>query len=179
MANAVAISSTRSTDRWIPAGDPTGFLRIGRRAGEVGVARAAGAMGTIQVMTSAGGYSVDDVTAAASGPIFYQLFLFGDRQIAETEIERAQKAGCQALVITVDTMAHGMRERPIRRRTPMPGTPLPMRELIRMLPRAASMTRPDHVSLGPCRDGATQLRERLLLLHRPRQSQPSTSRATR
>lgn len=52
--------------------------------------------------------------AASSGPVFYQLYLLGGREAAESAIERARKAGFSALVVTVDTPVAGLRERDSR-----------------------------------------------------------------
>src|SRR5207248_7813982 len=49
--------------------------------------------------------------AATTGPAWYQLYLLGGQGAAEAGIERAQRAGYSALVITVDTPVAGMRER--------------------------------------------------------------------
>ena len=95
---------------------PTGNLRVLHADGEPGVARAAGAAGTIQCVSTFTGHRIEDVAAAATGPLFFQLYLVGGRENAEANIERARRAGCRALVITVDTAArpqakHGVRQR--------------------------------------------------------------------
>jgi isopentenyl diphosphate isomerase/L-lactate dehydrogenase-like FMN-dependent dehydrogenase len=57
---------------------------------------------------------VEDVKAASSGPVCFQLYLMGGREASEAIIERARVAGCSALVITIDTPVAGMRERDFR-----------------------------------------------------------------
>jgi isopentenyl diphosphate isomerase/L-lactate dehydrogenase-like FMN-dependent dehydrogenase len=54
------------------------------------------------------------VRAVSTGPVWYQLYLVGGRAVAEAALERAQKAGYSALVITIDTAVAGMRERDYR-----------------------------------------------------------------
>jgi L-lactate dehydrogenase (cytochrome) len=57
---------------------------------------------------------LEDVKAASSGPVFYQLYLLGGRGAAEAAIERARQAGFSALFVTIDTAVSGMRERDVR-----------------------------------------------------------------
>jgi L-lactate dehydrogenase (cytochrome) len=54
------------------------------------------------------------VAAATGGPVFYQLYLVGGREVASATIERARKAGYAALVVTIDTPISGLRERDLR-----------------------------------------------------------------
>ena len=79
-----------------------GRIRTHHVSGEPAVARAAGAAGTIQFVSCLTGYSIEEVVAAASGPIFFQLYLPGGRANAEVMIDRARRAGCSGLVVTVD-----------------------------------------------------------------------------
>jgi len=51
------------------------------------------------------------VKAACSGPVWFQLYLVGGRDVAETAIARARQAGFAALTITIDTPVAGLRER--------------------------------------------------------------------
>src|SRR5205814_3427239 len=51
------------------------------------------------------------------GPVWYQLYLIGGREVATAGIERAKTCGCSALIVTVDTPVAGMRERDIRNGT--------------------------------------------------------------
>jgi L-lactate dehydrogenase (cytochrome) len=79
--------------------------------GEVVAARAAGEAGTGYILSTISGHKLEDVRAASKGPVFYQLYLIGGRGAAEGTLERAQRAGFSALVITVDTPVAGLRER--------------------------------------------------------------------
>src|SRR4051794_23247503 len=56
-----------------------GFLGVGHRDGEAGVARAAGDAGTIQFVSGVTSTPIEDITAAARGPVFYQLYYIGGR----------------------------------------------------------------------------------------------------
>jgi L-lactate dehydrogenase (cytochrome) len=82
--------------------------------GEVAAARAAGAAGTAYILSTISGHRLEDVKAASSGPVFYQLYLMGGREAAEATLERARVAGFAALVLTIDTAVSGMRERDYR-----------------------------------------------------------------
>src|SRR6266700_280952 len=93
---------------------PIGYTRLIHAEGELAVARAAGAAGIGYVVATFAGHKLEDVRAAASGPLWYQLYLIGGREAAEAGIERARKADYSALVITVDTPVAGLRERDLR-----------------------------------------------------------------
>lgn len=93
---------------------PVGFSRVMHHEGEIGTARAARAAGTVYVLSSASGHLLEDVKAASSGPLWYQLYLVGGRAVAEAVLERAWKSGFSALVVTIDTPMAGMRERDFR-----------------------------------------------------------------
>lgn len=93
---------------------PVGYSRIMHPGGEVAAARAAGAAGTAYILSTISGHRMEDVRAASSGPVFYQLYLVGGRKAAEASIDRARAAGFSALVATIDTSMAGQRERDIR-----------------------------------------------------------------
>jgi len=93
---------------------PVGYSRLIHSEGEVGVARAAGMAGTGYILSTVSAYRLEDVKAASSGPVCYQLYLLGGRGAAEASIQRAKDAGLSALVVTIDTAVAGMRERDFR-----------------------------------------------------------------
>jgi len=96
---------------------PVGSSRLFWPRGEEVAARAAGEAGTIYTLSTLSGCAVRDVKAATRGPVWYQLYLVGGRDVALAGIERAKAAGCSALVVTVDTPVAGMRERDVRNGT--------------------------------------------------------------
>jgi (S)-2-hydroxy-acid oxidase len=49
-------------------------------------------------------YAVEDVAAARKAPLWYQLYATDDWQVTEALVHRAEKAGCDAIVLTVDVM---------------------------------------------------------------------------
>jgi L-lactate dehydrogenase (cytochrome) len=93
---------------------PVGYSRLMHPGGEVAAARAAGEIGTGFILSTISGHKLEDVRAASSGPVWYQLYVVGGREAAEAAIERARAAGFSALVITIDTPVAGMRERDLR-----------------------------------------------------------------
>ncbi len=93
---------------------PVGYSRLMHPVGEVGAARAAGNAGTAYILSTKYGQKLEEVKAASTGPVFYQLYLMGGRGAAEAVIERARVAGFSALVVTIDTPVSGIRERDFR-----------------------------------------------------------------
>jgi len=90
---------------------PVGYSRLMHPEGELAAAGAAGKVGTGYILSTISGHKLEDVKAASTAPCWYQLYLMGGRAAAEGAIERAQRAGYSALVITVDTPVAGLRER--------------------------------------------------------------------
>jgi 4-hydroxymandelate oxidase len=99
---------------------PTAFHRLACPDGELATARATGAAGTIMILSTLSNTPVEDVVAAASGPVWFQLYLYKDRKASEGVVRRAEAAGCRALVLTVDAPLLGRRERDIRNRFRLP-----------------------------------------------------------
>src|ERR1022692_828524 len=93
---------------------PVGYSRLMHPVGEVGAARVAGQAGTAYILSTISGHKLENVKAASTGPVFYQLYLMGGRGAAEAAIERARVAGFSALVVTIDTPVSGIRERDFR-----------------------------------------------------------------
>ena len=96
---------------------PIGYSRLIHPDGEVAASRGAGAAGTAYILSTIAGHKLEDVRAASTGPVWYQLYLLGGRAAAEASLERARAAGFTALFVTIDTGTAGMRERDIRNGT--------------------------------------------------------------
>ncbi len=90
---------------------PVGYSRVMHPGGEVAAAAAAGAAGTGYILSTISGHKLENVKAATSGPVWFQLYLLAGREAAEATFERARAAGFSALVLTIDTAVSGMRER--------------------------------------------------------------------
>ena len=94
---------------------PVGYSRVMHPEGECAAARAAGKAGTGYILSTLSGHRLEDVKAASTGPVCYQLYLVGGREeVAQRTVERARTAGCAALVVTIDTAVAGLRERDVR-----------------------------------------------------------------
>lgn len=96
---------------------PVGSSRMIYPRGEAVAARAAGAAGTTYILSTLSGTRMEEVRAASSGPVWYQVYLVGGRDVAAAMIERVKAAGFSALVVTIDTPVAGMRERDLRNGT--------------------------------------------------------------
>jgi 4-hydroxymandelate oxidase len=99
---------------------PTAFHRLATPEGEVATARAAGRAGTAMILSTLSTSTVESVVAAASGPVWFQLYVYRDRGATEGLVRRAEAAGCRALVLTVDAPLLGRRERDVRNRFRLP-----------------------------------------------------------
>jgi 4-hydroxymandelate oxidase len=99
---------------------PTAFQRMAHPDGEVATARAAGAVGTIMVLSTLSNSSIEEVVSAASGPVWFQLYVYKDREATAGLVHRAEDAGCKAIVVTVDALLWGRRERDVRNRFQLP-----------------------------------------------------------
>jgi L-lactate dehydrogenase (cytochrome) len=93
---------------------PGGLIRLLHPDGAAGAARAAASRGTISVLSTVAGSSIEDVTAAAAVPMWFQLYAAGGRSEADALCARAAAAGVEVLVVTVDTPTLGNRERDVR-----------------------------------------------------------------
>ena len=93
---------------------PVGYSRLMHPEGECAAARAAGEAGTGYILSTISGHRMEDVKAASTGPVWYQLYLMGGRAVAEAAVSRARQAGFSALVLTIDTAVAGIRERDVR-----------------------------------------------------------------
>ncbi len=93
---------------------PTAFQRLAHEDGELATARAAGRAGTVMILSSLSNTDVEQVCAAASGPIWFQLYVYKDRAATAALVERVEAAGCRALVLTADAAVLGTRERDVK-----------------------------------------------------------------
>ena len=93
---------------------PTAFNRLGHPDGELAAARAAGTFGTVMCCSTIASTSLEDIAAEATGPVWFQLYVYRDREVTRDLIHRAEAAGFKALVLTVDTPRLGRRERDLR-----------------------------------------------------------------
>lgn len=81
---------------------PVAGQSLFHRDGVLASARAAAAAGTILGVSSSAGHSVEEVAEATDGPKWFQLYVPRDRTIARRIVERVERAGYRALILTVD-----------------------------------------------------------------------------
>lgn len=99
---------------------PTAFMRLAHADGEIGVARAAATFGITQTLSTLSSTALEEVAGAgtASGPAgappWFQLYVLRDRAVTHSLVERAERAGFEAVVLTVDAPLLGTRERDVR-----------------------------------------------------------------
>jgi 4-hydroxymandelate oxidase len=94
--------------------DPAGHHGRAHPEAELATARAAGAMGTVMILSSGSTYTLEDVAKAATGPIWFQQYLYKDRGFTKQMAQRAQDAGYTGLCLTLDSTVRAKRERNIR-----------------------------------------------------------------
>jgi isopentenyl diphosphate isomerase/L-lactate dehydrogenase-like FMN-dependent dehydrogenase len=81
---------------------PVAGQQMYHRQGGVGAARAAGVMGSIYCMSSSVGSSIEEIAAAGDGTKWFQLYVPKDRIVAKQLVQRAERAGFSAIILTVD-----------------------------------------------------------------------------
>jgi 4-hydroxymandelate oxidase len=99
---------------------PAALQRLAHPDGELATARAARAAGSLLVSSTLSTYSVDDIAAAAPGPLWLQLYVFRDRGLTRELVERAARAGCRAICLTATVPVQGNRERDLRNQFRLP-----------------------------------------------------------
>jgi len=99
---------------------PMAYHCLAHADGEAGTVRAAGAEGVITVVSTFASQSLEEVAAAASGPLWFQLYCLRDRSATQGLLRRAAAAGYRAVVLTVDAGVMGYRDRDVRNRFALP-----------------------------------------------------------
>lgn len=90
---------------------PMAFQRLAHPDGELGTARAAGTLGLLMTASTFATASLEEIAEAATGPLWFQLYVHQDRELTRDLVQRAAAAGYRALVLTVDVPEIGRRER--------------------------------------------------------------------
>jgi len=93
---------------------PTGLSGMLWPRGEAAAAQAAAKAGIVYTMSHGSTITIEDLAREVPGPKWFQVFLYRDRGLTRSFAERAQAAGYQALVLTVDNQVLGQRERDLR-----------------------------------------------------------------
>ena len=90
---------------------PTALPGLAHPEGEVATTKAAGAAKTMMTLATLSTSSIEEAMAVATGPVWFQLYVFKDRAVTASLVQRAEAAGCKAIVLTVDVPVLGKRER--------------------------------------------------------------------
>ncbi|EEC13665.1 glycolate oxidase, putative, partial [Ixodes scapularis] len=95
----------------MPVGiSPTAFQKMAHPEGEIAVAKAAQAAGTVMTLSSFSNDCLEDVQRGApEGLRWFQLYVFRDREFTRNLVERAERSGYRALVVTVDMPVEGQK----------------------------------------------------------------------
>ncbi len=117
---------------------PTAYHRLVHEEGELATVRGASAAGAALVVSSFATTSVEEMSAVATCPLWFQLYVQPDRGFTRELVHRAEQAGCRALCVTVDSPVLGARNREQRLRFALP--PGMERVNLRGLGKAAGAT---------------------------------------
>ena len=116
---------------------PTGFTRMMQTEGEYAGATAARDAGIPYTLSTMGTRSIEDVfRVAPDGRNWFQLYMWKDRDRSMNLVDRAAKAGCDTLVLTVDVPVAGARLRDVRNGMTIPPS-LTSKTILNALPRPA------------------------------------------
>jgi 4-hydroxymandelate oxidase len=99
---------------------PTAFHKLACEQGEIATAKAAKAAGTLFILSSLSNTAMETVFAQAASPRWFQLYIYRDREITLELVKRAEAAGAEVIVLTVDAPGLGTRERDTRNNFRLP-----------------------------------------------------------
>jgi len=99
---------------------PTGMSRLFHHHKEIGAARAAAEFGTMYSLSTLATTSLEEVSAATTGPKMFQIYILKDRELTREFVGRCKDSNYQALCLTVDTALAGNRERDLYNGMTMP-----------------------------------------------------------
>lgn len=90
---------------------PTGAVGFGWRGGDVALAKAAAERGIPYTLSTSATASIEEIADQAPGRLWFQAYILQDKERLHQLLRRAQAAGYEGLVITVDLPVGGKRER--------------------------------------------------------------------
>ena len=100
---------------------PMAFHGLVCAEAECATARVAAQAGSIMIASTVSNRSLEEIAAAApDAPRWFQLYVYKDREVTRSMVERAVAAGYQALCVTVDTPLVGKRRRDMRNSFTLP-----------------------------------------------------------
>ena len=102
---------------------PTALHSMAHPEGECATAQGAGMANTLMIASTTATRSIEEIAQAASGPLWFQLYVYPSFQVAEKLVRRAEAAGYRAIVLTVDLPYLGNREKDRRNNVTIPPEP--------------------------------------------------------
>jgi len=99
---------------------PTALHKLVHSEGELATVRGAGAAQAAMTLSTMSSVALEDVARAATGPLWFQLYVQQDKGFTAELVQRAEAAGYKALVVTVDTPVGGARNRQDRAKFHLP-----------------------------------------------------------
>ncbi len=108
-------ADTRTTALGVPISSPVMVAPSATHAwydaeGELATARASGGVGTVMVVSTMSSFGLEEISVVATDPLWFQLYIFRGRRVAEQLVRRAESAGYRAIILTVDTPRPGRKE---------------------------------------------------------------------
>lgn len=88
---------------------PVAYHRLAHPTGEIATVQAASAMGAGMIVSAQASVKLEEIAATARTPLWFQLYIQRDRDFTLQLVKRAEAAGYQALVLTVDASINGVR----------------------------------------------------------------------
>jgi L-lactate dehydrogenase (cytochrome) len=102
---------------------PVGLTGMQHADGEIKAARAAEKFGIPFILSTMSICSIEDIAANTTAPFWFQLYMMRDREAMAAMIERTRKAGCNALVLTLDLQVIGQRHKDLKNGLTAPPRP--------------------------------------------------------
>jgi L-lactate dehydrogenase (cytochrome) len=93
---------------------PVGMCGMQRADGEIKAARAAAKFGVPFTLSTMSICSIEDVAKHSPDPFWFQLYVMKDEDFVDATLERAKKANCSALVLTLDLQILGQRHKDLK-----------------------------------------------------------------
>lgn len=107
---------------------PMGSCMLGWPEADIAIARAAASLGLPYTLSTMATTGLERMRSAFDGRLWFQLYVLKEPRFNELLVQRAEAAGCEALVVTLDLPAGGKRERDLRN-----GLSIPLRPRLRQL----------------------------------------------
>jgi lactate 2-monooxygenase len=95
---------------------PIGVQKVAHEEGELATARAAAALGVPMIVSTASHFTIEEIAAAggSDAPRWFQLYWPNEPRLLESFVGRAEAAGYEAIVVTVDTFIPGWKPRDLQ-----------------------------------------------------------------